>query len=820
MPTLKPTDQQQNFLDLLTNNVPSPDLSHRHLALIARAGTGKTSSIMMGVDAYTSLYPSHQIAVVAYNTDIAKELEERLVGAGYDWRQAQAGTVHRFGRRLLNYTFRPEVEEKKVWKLIDAKRENLPRTSPFWAYGSQIQQLVSLGKQAGVGFFDHLHIEDRSAWYQIADHFDIAGFDSSVNIDEVVTGSIAIYKQSLEITDMIDFDDMILMPLVYGAKVKYPFDLVFVDERQDLSAARHALVKKLLKPDTGRMVIVGDPRQSIYGFCHTPETQVLTPQGLKEIKDVKTGDAVIISSTHGEIEGWQTPKKVLATHEYDHDGPMIQLYTDSTGFSWQRSVNLTPNHRVPVRVDPNAKYYTYLMRRCGVYRVGYCQAWTSGQFMLQCRKKTEGADAVWILTSHENKQEAREIEEKLLWRVKGRTFSLMSDEQVKLLPTEETEAHEVLSDYGRLPDFPLIGGTSSVRISQKGAFVTESCNIMPGMLVAFYDEVQTDARRRGRNRQSFVWTPVQIDTFHYTGKVYGLTVEKTATRRFGKYTYEGLPLYFAGHGVSRILVHNSGAETRGMEDCIEEMNMVSCPLSVTWRCARAIVEKAQTIVPDLEAAPTAAEGEVLSQPVLLSSADYEQTYGPAPSTTIMLDDLQPGKDAILCRNNAPLAPLAYKLIRAGVPAKILGRKIGEGLITLCERWDVRKTEALVNKLLDYRERETSKLKLKGADAKAEEVGDRVGTLLEIVQEVNRRGHYTVDAVVRFVRDLFSDETRGFVTLSTYHKSKGKEWDRVFLFEHSSRCPSRAARQAWQLEQESNLAYVAYTRAKKVLVLVG
>lgn len=530
MPTLKPTEQQQHFLDLLTNSTPDHTLHKRHLALIARAGTGKTSSIMMGVDAYTALYPSHQIAVVAYNVDITREIEGKLKAAGYDWRQVQARTAHGFGNYLLKNTFRPEIDEKKVWKLIDARREPLPRTSPFWAYGSQIQQLVSLGKQAGVGFFDHLHAEDRSAWYGIADHFDIASFDSSVNIDEVVTCAISIYRESLAITDSIDFDDMILMPLVYGVRVKYPFDLVFVDERQDLSAARHALVKKLLKPDTGRMVIVGDPRQSIYGF--------------------------------------------------------------------------------------------------------------------------------------------------------------------------------------------------------------------------------------------------------------------------------------------------SGAETRGMEDCIEEMDMVTCPLSVTWRCARKIVKTAQKIVPDLEAAPTAAEGEVLFQPVLLSAADYDRQYGAVPAATIMLEDLEPGKDAILCRNNAPLAPLAYKLIRAGVPAKILGRKIGEGLITLCERWDVKKTEALVNKLLDYREREVSKLKLKGQDAKAEDVGDRVNTLLEIVQEVNRRGHYTVDAVIRFVRELFSDETRGYVTLSTYHKSKGKEWDRVILFEHGSRCPSRAARQAWQLKQEENLAYVAITRARKTLVVAG
>ena len=43
---------------------------------------------------------------------------------------------------------------------------------------------------------------------------------------------------------------------------------------------------------------------------------------------------------------------------------------------------------------------------------------------------------------------------------------------------------------------------------------------------------------------------------------------------------------------------------------------------------------------------------------------------------------------------------------------------------------------------------------------------------------------------------------------------------MFLFEHFTRCPSKAARQPWQLEQEANLAYVAITRAQEDLVYIG
>jgi superfamily I DNA/RNA helicase len=48
--------------------------------------------------------------------------------------------------------------------------------------------------------------------------------------------------------------------------------------------------------------------------------------------------------------------------------------------------------------------------------------------------------------------------------------------------------------------------------------------------------------------------------------------------------------------------------------------------------------------------------------------------------------------------------------------------------------------------------------------------------------------------------------------------KGLEGDRVFVIERF-RIPAPFAKQDWELEQESNLDYVARTRAKRLLVYV-
>lgn len=243
----------------------------------------------------------------------------------------------------------------------------------------------------------------------------------------------------------------------------------------------------------------------------------------------------------------------------------------------------------------------------------------------------------------------------------------------------------------------------------------------------------------------------------------------------------------------------SGADATALENLTRDMGAEVFPLDITWRCPKAVVRCANTLVSDITAAPEAPEGEVIN-------ADDLPT------------DIAIG-DAILCRNTAPLIQLAYKLIRAGIAAKVEGRDIGQGLINLVGRWKVSTLDKLLARVEDYREREVQKALAKGSEEKAEQVNDRCDTLVEIVNAVIARGGNTVQAVKDFIEQLFGDNNKASVVLATYHRSKGREWNRVMLWQHAARCPSRAARQDWQKRQEANLAYVAITRAKEKLVFV-
>lgn len=497
---MKPTEQQEAFLEHIL-------FGRGHSALLARAGCGKSSTIMMAVEAINDSKPNTESLICAYNKAIADEMAVKLKAAKLPWRSAQASTLHSLGYSLLKYQYNCVIDEKKVQQILAAypDPEDVAKRASIDLLAAK---LVAYAKQAGFGYFMELPIRDVNKWVEIGEHYDI--FDSEDNeqfMDTCIRRAQRAYIDSGNKTDTIDFNDMLLLPLVYKMNVRFKKDFVFIDEAQDLSPVRQELAKKFVKP-SGRVVIVGDDKQAIYGF--------------------------------------------------------------------------------------------------------------------------------------------------------------------------------------------------------------------------------------------------------------------------------------------------SGADANAMHNMIKGLRATVLPLSVTWRCAKAIVAKAQELVPDIQAAPSAAEGQVLT--VHEMPTDLAAT------------------DAILCRNTAPLIKEAYRLLSIGVACKVEGRAIGEGLDKLASRWKVKTIDGLFTRLDKYLEKEEAKHKAKDNEAKFEQIVDQVEALRTIANVCLKKGETMVTDVRKSIATIFQDDAKGVLTLCTYHRSKGREWDRVILLKHTDYCPSKAAKALWQIEQENNLAYVAYTRAKSTLVM--
>ena len=247
----------------------------------------------------------------------------------------------------------------------------------------------------------------------------------------------------------------------------------------------------------------------------------------------------------------------------------------------------------------------------------------------------------------------------------------------------------------------------------------------------------------------------------------------------------------------------TGADSKALDLIAEAVSARRLPLTTTFRCPKAVVSYAQQWVQHIQAADTAPEGTV---------------------TTEQFENLEkvavPG-DAVLCRFNAPLVSNVYKFIAAGIPAKVEGREIGSGLKELAKRWKVKSLQALLEKLDKYQERETAKHRAKENEAKAAAVEDKVACLRVIIGRVQKVDAFTKDPVglvCREVDTIFSDAPDAkVVTFASIHKSKGREWHKVVWLQTG---PSPWARKAWEQEQETNLCYVAATRAKSELVLIA
>ena len=63
---------------------------------------------------------------------------------------------------------------------------------------------------------------------------------------------------------VIDFDDMIWLPVALNLPIPMTFDFLIVDEYQDSNITQQELALRFCP--SGRMVIVGDRYQSIYQF--------------------------------------------------------------------------------------------------------------------------------------------------------------------------------------------------------------------------------------------------------------------------------------------------------------------------------------------------------------------------------------------------------------------------------------------------------------------------------------------------------------------------------------------------------------------------
>jgi len=251
----------------------------------------------------------------------------------------------------------------------------------------------------------------------------------------------------------------------------------------------------------------------------------------------------------------------------------------------------------------------------------------------------------------------------------------------------------------------------------------------------------------------------------------------------------------------------TGADAHALDNIRRRANAVTLPLSVSWRCAKSVVEHARRVVSHINPAPNAPEGEV-------SRVEFDEYF---------IDRLRPG-DALLCRLNRPNVATAIACLRADKPARIVGRDLGQRLLAHARKAapDKPRLVDLAPAVETYAEAECRRLADRGKEASIPFFEDEIEALQLLIDKCLQDGKPHYDDLESFCNFLFIDPNSqaNAIVFSSVHKSKGLEWDRVYLLGRDSYMPFFMASQPWELEQEQNLIYVAITRAKRELIEVG
>ncbi|MBF7018285.1 ATP-dependent helicase [Staphylococcus durrellii] len=249
---LKNNEEQQKVYDSTGNCV-----------VLAGPGSGKSKILTLKLARILTedVEEPQGVACLTYNKECARELKQKLYNLGINESSAIfVDTVHSF---CLNHVIKPYKH------LVSTDLPQKIKIATSREVGETMRQTFNLtiGKNERYtsGWSTDFNIYRRT-------FIDRKSPDWETN-DPDLARWILNYEKSLRHQGLIDFDDMILNGLWMIEEnqwvrelIQAKFPVIAVDEYQDLGAVLDRIIRVLCIENDIRLLAVGDPDQSIYGF--------------------------------------------------------------------------------------------------------------------------------------------------------------------------------------------------------------------------------------------------------------------------------------------------------------------------------------------------------------------------------------------------------------------------------------------------------------------------------------------------------------------------------------------------------------------------
>lgn len=611
-------------------------------------------------------------------------------------------------------------------------------------------------------------------------------------------------KMQQKLSQYRDFDDDLWYPAINSEKIQWPhYDIVLADEVQDFNEAQKIMLKKL--HDSGaKIVAVGDPNQ-----CHPAGTKIsINNEETTLIENINVGDELL---SYNILDDTFVKRKVIETKQDNYDGEMLTLSTDIL------TQQCTPNHKCLSQLKETNYYCLYLTAKGNQYKIGTCKSNYTLGFGIHTKSIQSESDKTWLLKTFDSLNDLSNC--------------LCSAAEKFHLPYEFQEidfefVKNCLKHYGRLYEYPI---WSKDRQITKKYFVTEACNLNADIMLL---------------RTMDKWESFDVKKQFFDGKIYSLKLE-------GK---DDDCLYVA----NGIVTHNSIYRFRGSD--INSFNNISgllknlstdkdtkeFPLTKNFRSRKEILDFAnqETHVKNLQAGRTNDDGKV--GVVSNGEINYNDVFSTLQQEKMTGDGRLPMQTAFLARTNEPLVQTALKLLASKTPFIIVGKDIAKDLqkhikkiINIKRLNENDRIQALEEEIKSHLEEEKdSHFGKSTKKAYLQEVEETSQALLSSIEAYNdeANGRGTIGGFNKWISQRLGGleageneqdwkkyqdaiEEQNPVILTTIHKSKGLEFDRVFLL-RSDLIPHPKSTRPEDLSQEDNAKFIAYTRAKEELHILN
>lgn len=245
-----PSKYQLDFWDAVEHE-------KHNVLLKAVPGSGKTFSL---VEALKRIPKYKKTIFLAFSKAIQLELQSRVPD------HVDCMTLHSLGYKAISAHFktRLKLDSYKSFKFSDGLVKELKNKD-----GDQLSKKDQLIYKFTVSdLIDMARINMNTSlegFKYVEKNYDILCKNGEVENAIKVFDDLQKYNKRRNRNMSIDYVDMLHIPVSLNLDMP-KYDYVAIDEVQDMSDIQMELISKILKPN-GRIIAVGDPLQSIFGFA-------------------------------------------------------------------------------------------------------------------------------------------------------------------------------------------------------------------------------------------------------------------------------------------------------------------------------------------------------------------------------------------------------------------------------------------------------------------------------------------------------------------------------------------------------------------------